>query len=85
MSGHGLSAIEKKVAEIWKDVLGMAAGQESATFFELSGQSIAAVLIVNRIEEELDIQVDVADLFDDPDLHTFVRYVVSKVESPKAA
>lgn len=78
------SAVEKKVEEIWKDVLGMAESQASATFFELSGQSIAAVLIVNRIEEELGILVDVADLFEDPDLDTFVRDVVAKFESSSA-
>jgi acyl carrier protein len=71
-------AVERRVAEIWRDVLEMPVEKVNATFFELNGQSISAVRIVTRIEEELNILVDVGDLFDDPDLATFVRNVAAK-------
>ncbi len=79
----GVSAVRQKVEEIWNDVLGAADGQPGATFFELRGESIAAVRLVSRVEDELGILVDVADIFDeDPDLDAFVRQVESRAESP---
>jgi hypothetical protein len=47
-----------------------------ATFFQLQGQSISAVRIAARIEDELGIEIDVAVLFEDPDLASFTRAVL---------
>jgi acyl carrier protein len=68
---------ERLVGEIWRDVLGARAGQAGATFFELQGQSISAVRIIARIEDELGIEVDVGALFEDPDLSAFVNVVLA--------
>jgi acyl carrier protein len=80
------SNIAQKVEEIWRAVLTVPDGQEDATFFELGGESISAVRLVSRIEEELDIWVDVGDLFeDDPNLATLVQTVTAKAEDASAA
>ncbi|MFI2652179.1 phosphopantetheine-binding protein [Micromonospora fulviviridis] len=71
----GESELERRVGAIWRDVLGAAQAPSDATFLELQGQSISAVRIVGRIEEELGIDVDAAVLFEDPDLRTFVDLV----------
>ncbi|TDD33895.1 phosphopantetheine-binding protein [Actinomadura sp. KC06] len=73
--------ISEKVAEIWRDVLGAPDGDSSATFFELKGQSISAVRIAARIEDELGIEVDVGLLFEDPDLDSFTHEVLSAAKS----
>jgi acyl carrier protein len=83
MTSDHLRAISQKVEQIWREVLGVAEGQEDATFFELSGQSISAVRIAGRVEDEVGVQVDIGDLFEDPDLTTFVRDVMAKVESAR--
>ena len=71
--------IERRVAAIWNEVLGVPEGTPAtATFFELSGQSISAVRIVARIEDEIGVLVDMGDLFEDPDLPAFARDVVAK-------
>ena len=80
MTSDRLQAISQKVERIWREVLDVADGQEDATFFELEGQSISAVRIAARVEDELGVQVDIGDLFEDPDLATFVRDVVAKVD-----
>jgi acyl carrier protein len=74
-----LSTAAEHIKEIWKDVLNVPEIPADATFFELRGQSISAVRIVARIEDELGVQVDMGDLFEDPDLATFTRNVVAKV------
>ncbi|GAA3796017.1 hypothetical protein GCM10022226_14190 [Sphaerisporangium flaviroseum] len=74
-----VSAIQEKVEKIWKDVLAVVPGEEDATFFELQGESIAATRIASRVEEEIGVDIEVADLFeDDPTLEAFVRTVVGK-------
>lgn len=69
--------LERRIAGIWRDVLGEGADRADATFLELHGQSISAVRIVARIEDELGLDVDVATLFEDPDLRTFVGMVLT--------
>lgn len=64
-----------RVARIWRDVLNAHDRSAQATFFDLGGQSIAAVRIAGRVEDELGIQVDVGMLFEDSDLDGFTRHV----------
>ncbi|MEZ0077317.1 acyl carrier protein [Planotetraspora sp. GP83] len=78
---HSFSAIEEKVTEIWKHVLDVPNGMEDATFFDLEGESISAVRLVSRIEEQLGISVDVGDIFEeDPNLEALIRRVAAKAE-----
>ncbi|MDU0292794.1 phosphopantetheine-binding protein [Saccharothrix longispora] len=72
---------EEHVAQIWKEVLGAPDAPPEATFFELGGQSISAVRIAARIEEEIGVSVDIGDLFEDPDLTTFIRDVLAKARA----
>ncbi|MFI9203847.1 phosphopantetheine-binding protein [Streptomyces sp. NPDC053048] len=80
-----LREIGKRAAEIWAEVLGMGPGQEKATFFELSGQSIAAVRIAGRVQEELGVWIDVGAFFDDPDMETFADGVVAAARAEAEA
>jgi len=73
-----LPAVGRAVEDIWNEILGVREGQATATFFELQGQSISAVRIAARIEDELGIVVDIGELFEDPDRSAFVRQVVAK-------
>ena len=78
--------IEQTVEAIWKDVLTVPAGQEQATFFELGGESISAVRLVSRIEEQLDVWIEVGDIFEeDPNLEALIRTVVAKAAEAEAA
>lgn len=75
--------ISKRVEEIWRDVLGMRDAPPSATFFELQGQSVSAVRIAARIEDELGISIDIGALFEDPSLEAFVADVVARAGDPE--
>ncbi|MFD2762681.1 phosphopantetheine-binding protein [Micromonospora eburnea] len=75
-------ALESRIGAIWRDVLGVRDDSPpDATFLELQGQSISAVRIAGRIEEELGIEVDAAVLFEDPDLPTFIDLVMRRARS----
>ncbi|MGH3864301.1 phosphopantetheine-binding protein [Actinokineospora sp.] len=76
----------EQVEAIWNDVLKVRSGQEEATFFELGGESISAVRLVSRIEDELDILIDVGDIFeDDPTLSALISTVMAKAAETSAA
>ncbi|WP_433386205.1 phosphopantetheine-binding protein [Micromonospora sp. KLBMP9576] len=70
--------LRRRISTIWRDVLNARDASPDATFLELQGQSISAVRIVGRIEEEIGIEVDAAILFEDPDMRTFVDEVVRR-------
>lgn len=60
-------------------------GQEDASFFELGGESISAVRLVSRIEEELDVWIDVGDIFeDDPNLAALISTVIAAADEAAA-
>jgi acyl carrier protein len=69
--------ITQRVAAIWTDILGPGSDRPGATFFELNGQSIAAVQISAAIEEQLGVALDIGALFEDPDLQTVTRVVLA--------
>ncbi len=71
------TVLQERIAAIWQDVLRMPADRRDATFFDLQGQSVSAVRIAARIEDELGIVIDVGILFEDPDLDTFVSKVMA--------
>lgn len=80
------SALEKKVEEIWKNILNVPDGMEDSSFFELNGESISALRIVSRVEEELGVAVDVGDIFeDDPNLREFTRSVAARADESSLA
>ncbi|QVJ02389.1 hypothetical protein KGD82_07485 [Nocardiopsis eucommiae] len=76
------STTEEYVEHIWNEVLGVSSEKADSTFFELGGQSISAMAIVSRIEEELGLEADLGDLFEDPDVRTFARIVSAKTVVP---
>jgi len=78
------AVVEKHVEEIWRSVLDMPEGRKDLTFFDLQGQSISAVRIVARVEDELGVAVDVGVLFEDPDLTTFTRTVLAAMDTTRA-
>jgi acyl carrier protein len=80
-----MSNIEQTVTRIWRDVLTVPDGQEDASFFELGGESISAVRLVSRIEEELDVWIDVGDIFeDDPNLTALISTVIAAADEAAA-
>ncbi len=78
------SNIARKVEEIWRDVLTVPGGQEDATFFELGGDSVTAVRLVSRLEEELGVWIDVGDMFEDPNLAALTEVVTAKADEAAA-
>lgn len=76
-SAVSTAEITQRVAAIWRDILGPGSDRPGATFFELNGQSIAAVQIAAAIGEQLGVTLDLGHLFEDPDLEALTRVVLA--------
>jgi amino acid adenylation domain-containing protein len=55
--------LERRLAAIWEDLLGVAAVSRDDGFFDLGGHSLLAVQLVARIEKELGRRLPLAALF----------------------
>ncbi|MFV2013456.1 MULTISPECIES: phosphopantetheine-binding protein [unclassified Micromonospora] len=72
--------VAQRIAAIWTSVLGPGSDRPGATFFDLQGQSIAAVQIAAAVEEQLGVTLDIGDLFEDPDLQTLTRDILNRMK-----
>lgn len=80
MSTDVVATAAETVRSIWTGILGDTpeSGSE-ATFFEAGGESISATRLVARIEEELGVEIEVGDIFEeDPTLDALIDIVTAK-------
>ncbi|MEI6205652.1 MAG: amino acid adenylation domain-containing protein [Desulfuromonadales bacterium] len=60
---HPSTPMEKSLAAIWEQILGRTAVSRHDSFFEIGGQSIAAIRVVAAIQRQLNIQLPLPALF----------------------
>ena len=63
-----LDATERRLADIWQDVLGLETIDKHADFFELGGHSLLAARLLVRIEAAFGQKISLASLFKAPSL-----------------
>ena len=66
---------EKRIAQIWAEVLKVDAQRNSDNFFDLGGHSLLAARVVNRVRREFAINFPVKVLFDRPVLASFAAFI----------
>ncbi len=66
---------EKKVAEIWQEILGLEKVGINENFFEAGGSSIHATEIVTLLEKKFSTQLSVVDLFDYPTIALLAKHL----------
>lgn len=69
------SETENRVSAIWQQILGVSAIHSQDNFFQLGGQSLQTIQIVNRLAAEFAISIKVSEVFDHPQLGDFCRYL----------
>ncbi|HVO78459.1 MAG TPA: amino acid adenylation domain-containing protein [Candidatus Bathyarchaeia archaeon] len=57
-----LNAIERQIADIWQEVLGIAPIGVSDDFFDMGGDSLLSIHAVLRIREALEVELSAADM-----------------------
>ncbi len=69
------TATERRIAEIWQEVLGLDAVAAGDSFFHLGGHSLLAARVVTKVRYEFEVDLSVRALFEHPVLASFAADV----------
>lgn len=67
--------VEREIAAIWADSLGVERVQRTDNFFELGGDSVMVTIMTLQVEQALETMLNVDIVFDHPTLGEFVASV----------
>lgn len=67
--------VERQVAGVWSEVLGVEQVGINSNFFDLGGHSIAALRVINRLQGQLQRSVSLRTLFETPTLAEFAQRI----------
>ncbi len=76
-----LSDAERRLADIWKDLLSLPSIEPTDNYFELGGSSLFAVRMFDRIESAFKVRLPLATLYEAPT----VRELAGKLGAPPEA
>jgi thioesterase domain-containing protein/aryl carrier-like protein len=74
----GLDPVERVIAAVWRDLLGVDQIDRQDDFFALGGHSLAAVRLFARIRKELAVDLPLATLFKAPTLAALAALVTQQ-------
>jgi amino acid adenylation domain-containing protein/FkbH-like protein/thioester reductase-like protein len=81
--GHGFQApqgsLERALAEIWQQLLGVSSVSRQASFFDLGGHSLLIMKLLPRIEESTGRALTVADVYRNPRLYELAARIRGKM------
>jgi amino acid adenylation domain-containing protein len=69
------SAIEKGLAETWREILGVERAGIAANFFELGGDSLKATTLVARIFQKYRVELPLSVVFQTPTIKQLAQYI----------
>ncbi|MBO1321653.1 amino acid adenylation domain-containing protein [Acanthopleuribacter pedis] len=78
-------SLEAELLRLWRDFFGGHPIAPSDNFFQIGGDSLAAVQLVQRMNSQLAMQLRVVDLFDRPTVRDLVTAQPDKVTPPPVA
>lgn len=67
--------LERQLAAIWREALGIEKVGIQDPFFELGGQSLIAMTVISRIQKELGVQLPLQTLFDAPTIEQLAKVI----------
>ncbi|MBE7384660.1 MAG: SDR family NAD(P)-dependent oxidoreductase [Leptolyngbya sp. SIO1E4] len=74
--------VEKKLATIWQEVLGIKQVGIGDNFFELGGDSLLIVQVRSKLQETFQKDFSTTDLFQYPTISDLTKYISQEVEQP---
>jgi amino acid adenylation domain-containing protein len=75
-----LDDLETRLAEIWREILGVKSVDGSADFFELGGHSLLAARLLARVEGAFGHRISMSALFESPGFSAFLNLLRSPRE-----
>jgi hypothetical protein len=69
------SDVERRIADVWRSLLGAGEVGIYDNFFDLGGHSLLMVEVRRRLRHEFDVDAPLTELFRHPTVHALARYV----------
>jgi amino acid adenylation domain-containing protein len=72
LAGHGTGGprprtpTERRLAEIWHEVLGVDSVTSDADFFDLGGHSLRAMQLLSRVQSDFGVELELREVFEHP-------------------
>lgn len=76
------SELEKKLAQIWSEILKVKDIGITENFFELGGHSLRATILLSKIHKELEVEIPLKEMFKTPTIEGLATYI-EKIEKNK--
>jgi acyl transferase domain-containing protein len=75
------ASLADRIAQIWREFLGVRECRPSDDFFEMGGHSLLAVQMVHRIQESFDVEIGPDAIFASPTLEALTSHVQLLVDA----
>jgi len=76
-----LSPTECAIMNIWEDVLGFGGFDADDNYMEIGGNSLSAIIIVNRIKSVLKVKITIRDFLDNQTIKLLATLVEQRIEN----
>ncbi|WBW95743.1 non-ribosomal peptide synthetase [Oceanirhabdus sp. W0125-5] len=73
--------IEEKLVELWCQILGVDKIGINDNFFDLGGHSLKAIVLINKIHKELNVQIPLKELFKNSTIKEISEYIENSSEN----
>lgn len=80
------NAVEQKLVDIWREVLGISSVGIQDNFFELGGHSLLATRLISRIASLLEVELPLRAIFESPTIATMAEAIarIRQCSKPQA-
>lgn len=76
------TSLEKKLAQIWSEILKVKDIGITENFFELGGHSLRATILLSKIHKEFEVEIPLKEMFKAPTIQELAAYI-EKIEKNK--
>jgi amino acid adenylation domain-containing protein len=78
-SNNAISPVESRLMEIWKEMLEFGGFGINDHYVDIGGNSLSAVMILNRIKSEWSINISIRDFLDNPTIRLLAKLVEDRM------
>ena len=73
-----LSEVERKLCDIWKEVLNISSIQIDKSFFDLGGTSMKVLVLQQKMEQQFQVEIPITLLFSQPNIKSLAQFIETR-------
>ncbi len=80
LEGKKMNTIRQEVKSVWCSILGIEDCTEEDNFFDLGGNSLQIIKLINVLEEKHGLDIEIENIFDDMTLGNLIDLGISSAK-----